>query len=290
MDPASLVMQALLLAALPLLVGLTTGLDRKLTARFQNRAGPPIVQPLYDLFKLFGKRPLLLNDLQAMFACATLMFQATALAIFITGGDLLIAFFASGAGSICMVLGAFSARSPFAYIGGQRELIAIFAYEPVLFLVILAISLQRSLLVRDIGGGLIIDLPLVMLALIPVLVILLEKSPYDIPAAHQEIIGGPHVEYSGPHLAIMTLAKWFEIAFVYGILSLFIWSDNALISAMGKAAIVLAALFAVVLIDNITARLTRGRMVAFTLGTGTGLVAVNILVLHIFQGGVPWWG
>ncbi len=284
MDLGTLLFQVLLIIVVPLVVGLSIGIDRKLTARLQNRQGPPIVQPFYDMGKLLLKRPILISNLQVVFAGAALLFQAAAFALFVAGGDLLIAFFVSGAGSACLVMGAFSARSPYSYLGGQRELLAIFACEPVLFLVILAIGLESSFLVGDIGGGLLLQLPLALLALVPVLVILLEKSPYDIPTAHQELITGPYIEYSGPYLAIMEAARWFQLAFIYGLFTLFIWSDNAAVSLLGKVAIAFLALFVTIILDNITARLTRERMVIFMLTVGIGLVAINLLALFIFRG------
>ena len=39
----------------PLAGGLLAGLDRKLSARMQRRVGPPILQPFYDVLKLFEK-------------------------------------------------------------------------------------------------------------------------------------------------------------------------------------------------------------------------------------------
>ncbi len=39
----------------PILGGLIAGLDRRVTAWFQSRQGPPIMQAFYDVAKLFGK-------------------------------------------------------------------------------------------------------------------------------------------------------------------------------------------------------------------------------------------
>lgn len=284
MDVSAVIVQILVLLIAPLAVGLSMGIDRKITARLQNRVGPPIVQPFYDIAKLVMKRPTLINNLQVVFAGATLLFYASALALFVAGGDLLVTFFVAGAGSACLVMGAMSARSPYSYIGGQRELITVFAYEPVLFLIILAIGLESSFLVTNIQGGLLVTLPLVLLALVPVLVILLEKSPYDIPTAHQEIITGPYIEYSGPYLAVLEVARWFHLAFIYGMFTLFIWSDNVFLSLVGKVAIAFVALLATIVIDYITARLTRERMVTFMLTFGLGLVAINLLILFIVRG------
>lgn len=286
MDPMALILQIAVIILAPLAVGLLRGVDRKLTARMQNRRGPPIVQPFYDMVKLLSKSPILINNLQVTFAGAALLFQAAALALFVAGGDLLIAFFVSGAGSIFLVLGAFSVRSPYSYLGGQRELLAILAYEPVLFLAVLSLGMRSSFLVSELRGGLLEDLPLVLLAMVPVMVILLEKSPYDVPAAHQELISGPYIEYSGPYLAIMEGARWFQLAFVLGVITLFVWNDNTIVSLLGKAAIVLLVLFATIVIDNITARLTRERMVMFMLTVGIALVAVNLIYLTIFPEGL----
>jgi ech hydrogenase subunit B len=286
MDPMALILQIAVIILAPLAVGLLRGVDRKLTARMQNRRGPPIVQPFYDMVKLLSKSPILINNLQVTFAGAALLFQAAALALFVAGGDLLIAFFVSGAGSIFLVLGAFSVRSPYSYLGGQRELLAILAYEPVLFLAVLSLGMRSSFLVSELRGGLLEDLPLVLLAMVPVMVILLEKSPYDVPAAHQELISGPYIEYSGPYLAIMEGARWFQLAFVLGVITLFVWNDNTIVSLLGKAAIVLLVLFVTIVIDNITARLTRERMVMFMLTVGIALVAVNLIYLTIFPEGL----
>jgi len=37
---------------------LTSWVDRKVTARLQYRVGPPVLQPLIDIVKLFGKETL----------------------------------------------------------------------------------------------------------------------------------------------------------------------------------------------------------------------------------------
>ena len=118
----STIVMLVLLIISPFAIGLLVGLDRKLTARMQNRVGPPILQPFYDLIKLFGKEPRVMNNSQAVFGVAAMILQISAFVLLITGGDLLIVFFISGAGSFSLVLGAFSARSPFSYFGAQKRI------------------------------------------------------------------------------------------------------------------------------------------------------------------------
>ena len=40
----------------PLIGGFLEGIDRKLSARMQGRIGPSILQPFYDVHKLFNKQ------------------------------------------------------------------------------------------------------------------------------------------------------------------------------------------------------------------------------------------
>ena len=282
-------LSALLLVLAPLLVGLLLGIDRKITARMQNRVGPPIIQPLYDLAKLFGKERKILNPGQVAFALASLLFQALALATLAFGGDLMAVFFLTSAGSLFLVLGAFSARSPFSHMGAQRELLQILAYEPVLFLVILVMCLQAGTFsTSQLGGPLLYTLPLALLAMLPVLVIKMQKSPYDIAHAHTELVSGPQVEYSGPYLGILELAHWTELALVLWIIGLFWYDADPVLAAAGSAALVLGAVFFAILLDNSTTRLTRDRMVTFTLAVGMSLVALNMVWAVYIRPGVGW--
>ena len=68
-----------LLFLAPLAVGVLMGFDRKITARMQNRVGPPLLQPFYDVLKLLGKERKLLSQAQSYFALACLMFEAASL-------------------------------------------------------------------------------------------------------------------------------------------------------------------------------------------------------------------
>ena len=47
--------------------GFLSGFDRKISARMQGRKGPPILQPFYDVFKLFMKEQIIVNDVQSFF-------------------------------------------------------------------------------------------------------------------------------------------------------------------------------------------------------------------------------
>ena len=48
----------------PIVGGLLDGVDRIVSARMQRRKGPSILQPFYDLGKLFSKEPIAVNNVQ----------------------------------------------------------------------------------------------------------------------------------------------------------------------------------------------------------------------------------
>jgi len=59
------------------------------------------------------------------------------------------------------------------------------------------------------------------LALLIILLLKLKKSPFDAPKAHQEIVGGVEVKFSGTFYGIIYMAKMTENIFVYSLVFLF---------------------------------------------------------------------
>ena len=114
------------------------------------------------------------------------------------------------------------------------------------------------------------------------LVIVMRKSPFDISAsehAHQEIVRGVFTEYSGPYLALIELAHWYEMVLLLSIISLlwvpWVWPGILL---------ALFSFFVVLIIDNITARLTWSWMLRISWIGGLGLVILNIVGLRFLGG------
>ena len=268
-----------LVVAAPFVGGLITGIDRKITARLQSRFGPPILQPFYDVLKLLGKDRMVVNLWQAL--CPVVYLVSSALCVFLFGlqHDLLLIFFVLTVGSVFLVMGAMAAPSPYSQIGAQRELLQMLAYEPLLILVFVSFSMVTgSFKIADVyayGKPLLPQLPLMFIVLGYVLTIKLRKSPFDISAchhAHQEIVRGVLTEYSGPGLALIEIAHWFDVVLVLGLCSLF-WST----SWLGVAILLACTYFLELVIDNITARMTWRWMLKNALGVGLALSVLNIV-------------
>ena len=113
----------------------------------------------------------------------------------------------------------------------------------------------------------------------------LRKSPFDLSTshhAHQEMVKGITTEMSGPALAIMNIAEYYELVLLLGIFSLFFinstwWSWIVAIIACGLV------FFAETLWDNVSARV-KWKSLLYSCWIVT-LVAggVNILILMLIK-------
>ncbi|HHW04177.1 MAG TPA: NADH-quinone oxidoreductase subunit H [Thermoanaerobacterales bacterium] len=262
--------------------GILTGLDRKLTALMQGRCGPPVWQPFFDIVKLFSKEPMVVNDFQVLAAFAYLFSEILAVALFALKTDLLMIVFIMSIGSVFYIVGAMAVRSPYSQVGAQRELFQMVVYEPLLMLVLVGIYFETGSF--NISGimerePLIIQLPLFFLVLSLVLDIKMKKSPFDFSAsehAHQELVRGIQTDYSGPYLAMVEMAHWYELVVILAMLALFLASHVVL-------GILLSMLvfFAEIVIDNITARMTLKWMVGFSWCAGILLTFSNLAYIYI---------
>lgn len=286
MNTITIITAAVLALATPLIGGLLAGVDRKLTARMQERVGPPLVQPFYDVLKLWGKNPMISNNLQPMLAFGYLGFALMAAFMVTFQQDLLLVLFIIGIADIALTVAAVSTKSPYSYLGGRREFLAMLSYEPVMLLADIAIFLVTgSFTIRGIyayGQPLVMVLPLALIALQFVLVIEMKKSPYDVSGsghAHQELVRGVFTEFSGYTMALIELGHWTKLATTLMIFSLF-WAPSPVIGV----AISLAMFFVALVIDNIYPRLTWQTMLKTTWSVGFILILLNVVVLII--GGV----
>lgn len=270
------------LALAPVLGGLVSGIDRKITARMQSRFGPPVLQPFYDVLKLLGKTPTSVNAWLTLCAYFTLMSSALAVFLFFFQADLLLIFFVLTIGAVFQVMGALSVNSPFSQAGAQRELLQMLAYEPLIILVFIGIALKTgSFSIEAVYAHqtpLLYSMPLLFLALGTALTIKLRKSPFDISASHhghQEIVRGVLTEYSGPQLAMLEVAHWLDVILILGLCSLF-WAT----SWTGILVLLVITYFVEMLIDNICARMTWQWMLERVLAPGVILAVINLLWLY----------
>lgn len=269
--------------AAPIIGGLLTGIDRKITARMQNRFGPPLLQPFYDFFKLLGKQGIAVNQTQMVYVMGHLFFAIGAFVMLVLKQDLLMLMFILAFSAVSLIMGAMSVRSPYSKIGAQREIMQMMAYEPVLLLMVVGVyKATGSFMISEIFNHeqpLLYSLPLVFLAFLYVLTIKLRKSPFDFSTSHhghQELIKGLTTEFSGTQLALIELTHWFDLVLLLGLISLF-FAQPLWVGIL----IALASYFCEIVIDNVSARVTWQWMVKVTWVAGIGAALVNIVWMYL---------
>lgn len=271
----------------PVIGGLVAGIDRKVTAHMQGRVGPSVFQPFWDVGKLFEKENAVVNETQKFYAICYLVFMAFTGALFFAGGDLLLVIFALTLSQVFLALGAFSAFSPYSYVGAERELLQIMAYEPMVILTAVGMFVAtRSFNVGDIATTtipVVLLIPGIFLGFLYILTIKLRKSPFDISTshhAHQEIVKGVTTEFSGPALGLIEITHWYESVLLLGFLYLFFgWYPLLAIVAI----IVLYLLE--VLIDNTNARVRWQFAVKSAWLVALVVGVINLAALYFVLGG-----
>ena len=272
----------------PFIGCLLSGIDRKITARMQGRVGPPIMQPLYDVRKLFEKDPVTVNTGQDFYIMACLVFMILTGSLFFYGQNLLLVIFSLTTAGLFLVIGAYSSASPYSQIGADRELLQMMAYEPMVLLMAVGLYMTNGTFrVSEIvsGGPIsVIFLIGIFLGYLFVITIKLRKSPFDLSMshhAHQELVKGVTTEFSGRTLAALEIAHWYENVFLLGFLFLFFANGTWYMAVIGVVVCLLVYFFEIV-IDNTFARmkwqftLKSSWLVTIVLG------GVNITLLYFF--------
>lgn len=205
--------------------------DRKLCAVMQNRMGPPWFQPLADFIKLLAKE-VIVPDEASSFMFRTLPFFAmaavmTALvsipvlgptALYSFQGDLVAVIYLLTIPTVTFFLAGWSSASPYATVGSMRVLTQLFAYEvPLMLSLIGPAILAGSWNISEIAAFFTahpVLIPAQLLGFVAAIIALqgkLERLPFDIPHAKNEITGGQFTEYSGRLLNFFLLAVDMEL-------------------------------------------------------------------------------
>jgi len=223
------VMQIILSPILALIVGVFfLGLARKIIARIHWRYGPPLVQPVIDIIRLFYQKSVShgrMFDSGIIFSLAGSM----VLVLFLpfgrwcplsSSGGLLVILYIMLIAPLGMALSAGEGANPNISIGISRKFILSLGYEVPLLLILLTtmtyyktISITEVVSAQQSTGWSIISFPLLLSGLSYLLILpaILGIRPFDVSSAPQEISSGPMVEYGGKYLALATLEHAFVL-------------------------------------------------------------------------------
>lgn len=273
----------------PLLGGLINGIDRVISARLQGRKGPSVLQPFYDVLKLFQKESIQVNNMHRFYVYIALIFVIFTVVIMLMGGDILLALFVLTLGSIFFVLGGYASNSPYSVIGSERELIQIMSYEPMVLLAGIGLYYaNNSFFIKDIVSAdtpAVLLLPGVFLGLVFIFIFKLRKSPFDLSMSHhghQEIVQGIKTEYSGKELAMIQITEWYEVIIVLTLVYIFFATKSPISHIYAVIACILVYLFEI-LVDNCFSRVKWQVALKSAWIVTAVLGMANLLVLSFFR-------
>jgi len=227
-------------------VAYTVYVERRVSAFIQNRVGPNrvgpqgLLQPLADVLKLLLKEDIVpekankfihslaptLSIIVSLSTFAVIPFGNT-----ITIGDRVIQlqiadvnigvlyFLAmTSLGVYGVTLSGWSSNSKYSLLGGLRSSAQMISYELSMGLAVLAIilmngSLELDKMVQSQAGWKwnIILQPIGFIIFLTSAFAETNRTPFDLPEAEQELVGGYHTEYSSMKFALFFLAEYANV-------------------------------------------------------------------------------
>jgi len=224
----------------------TTFAERKVAAILQDRRGPNragpfgLLQPLADGLKLFFK-----EEIIPTFSSKTLFILGPALAMItavmtsavIPWGDhlemfgrnislqiadinigILYVFGVVSLGVYGIMIGAWASNNKFSLLGGLRAASQIISYELAMGISLIALlmvtgtlSLKEMVVQQQAGHWNVIYQPLGFLIFLICAFAECNRTPFDLPEAENELIGGYHTEYSSMKLGFYLFSEYINM-------------------------------------------------------------------------------
>ena len=224
------------------LAPLVKGFINKIEARFQNRRGPSIFQPYYNLIKLLRKDAVVSET-------ASWIFRATPYVTFISiliiallvpvlssavpanfTGDVILIIYLFALGRFFLALSSLDTGSAFGGMGGMREMMVSTMAEPALMLSVFTVSLATgstnlgNITSTMVDQSTILLNPSLFLAFAALAIVIIAEAgriPVDNPFTHLELTmihEGMILEFSGRYLALIEWASSMKLLLLLTIL------------------------------------------------------------------------
>lgn len=228
MNMGELFIDMVLMPLVAFIVGLGLVLMmRRVRAGIERRVGPPLLQPIYDIVKLYSKETQISHGYMHDVAVMMLLGGYIAAEIFIPvpgmdglapHADLITLMYLLMVPMLGMALGVGQTANPNGSIGISRALSAMLAYD-VPFVIVVAgaaiaygttnlvdiISIQQQ---QEWG---LMTMPLLAIAGLLAMHAMLGKEPFEIYVAPAEIATGPMVEMSGKYMGALFVMQCFQL-------------------------------------------------------------------------------
>ncbi|MEZ5841586.1 MAG: NADH-quinone oxidoreductase subunit H [Hyphomicrobiales bacterium] len=275
-------------------------MGRRVRAKIERRVGPPVLQPIYDIVKLYAKKTQishgLMHDISIMmllggFITSEIFLPVPGLDGLAGEGDLVTLVYVMMVPLLGMALGVGSCANPNGSIGISRALTAMLAYD-VPYVVVVAgacIHYGTSNLVDIVRiqqeGGIatwgITTMPLLAIAGLIAAHGMLGKEPFEIYIAPAEIATGPMVEMSGKYMGSLFIMQCFQF-YTIGVLytTMFLGGGEMWLTFLPKVALVV---FFSLAVTNVFGRYKTEDVIRWMWRwpTAIGLVGLALVMLDL---------
>lgn len=271
--------------------------DRKLVARFQNRVGPRLIQPLADTVKLLAKEEIIPKGVhRGLFIILPVIALAGALTaglyvpiagikpIFSFQGDLIVTLYALSVLTLATGLAGANTNSRFSLVGATRTLTQLFSYEAPFLLALLGPALAAGsweiAIINEYTAThlwMAIAQPVGFVVSLIGLMGKLELPPFDAPEAETEIVAGALTEYSGRGYALFRIGK--DVELVIGLTLVTAFYLGGLSNPIDFLLKTLALLLVLALLQTAFARLRIDQTVGLWWRTGAIMTMIQLIAI-----------
>lgn len=229
----TLAVALILIAFIMLNVMLLTLMERKVAGRIQVRLGPMrtgprgVLQPFADAIKALTKEPMALPGVDkfiyfispgVVFITAVLVYIVIPFApgwvVVPMDFGLLFLFAVSGLSTVFVLAGGWCSNNKWSLLGGMRAAAQIVGYEVPLIISALGVALiagsfnLTEIVNSQAGLWNIVRQPLAFLLFLTVALAEINRAPFDLEEAEQELVAGYITEYSGMPFALFYLGEY----------------------------------------------------------------------------------
>ncbi len=291
---------------------LCLGIIRKTKARLQNRVGPPLFQPLFDIFKLCKKGETLSSTMSGTFRISTVVVLATMLVLawmtpwlsfkpWSPNADLFLIVYLFAMARVFSLLGALDSGSAFGAFGASREVTLGLLVEPALLLGLVALGLSsgssdlriifayphfQSLGASCLPGiWLLVGVSILLTSLVE-----LSRMPVDDPTTHLELTmvhEAMILEASGRNLALIEFAQALRMSIFFGLAAqcfvhaaAAVWRMNALTQGLMNVAGICLIAIAVGVLESLSVKLQWRKVPEFV----AYVVSMSLLAAFVAAG------
>lgn len=219
-------------------------LERKVSGFFQERLGPNrlgifgIFQTIADTLKLLTKEDIVPTAADKLiFKTAPMFFIVVSVLLYTVipmGQDMqvidlnvgLLFFISVGSlGTIALLMAGWGSNNKWSLMGALRSVAQMISYEvPLAFSLLGVVMITGSLNLQDIvraqeNTWFIILQPIAFITYFIAATAELNRGPFDMPEAEQELTGGAYTEYTGMRWALFFLAEYTNLVAVSALMA-----------------------------------------------------------------------